>query len=343
MTTRSTKWIFALCFLALICVPIHGENLSVLEFTASAPAAAQHDNRLRTSEPILPIPFDAPLNREKVLLGEQLFKDPILSNNGKVACHDCHYFDKGATDQKRFSKAINGQYRSYNTPTLFNVGLTTILNWEGNHDDLGEITEAIIKSKKGLASDWPELIARLNAKLDYANAFSRIYGGQIRPEHVKDVFAEFLRSLNTPNSRFDQYLRGADDAITKDEKIGYQLFKAYGCASCHQGVNLGGNMFASFSSIFGNYIEDKQNITKSDLGRFNVTGEELDKYVFRVPILRNIALTAPYFHDGSANTLEKAVVIMSGYMLGRDMPPNDVKRIVQFLNTLTGEYKGSPL
>ena len=173
-------------------------------------------------------------------------------------------------------------------------------------------------------------------------AFNASYANGIKSETIKEAIATFERSLITPNSRFDRFLRGDRGSLTDEEKDGYGLFKSYGCASCHQGMNAGGNIFQKFG-VMGNYFADRGKETKADLGRFNATGDQADRHVFKVPSLRNIALTAPYFHDGSASSLEEAVEVMSKYQLGRRLPPEDVARIVAFLKTLSGEYKGKSL
>jgi cytochrome c peroxidase len=147
--------------------------------------------------------------------------------------------------------------------------------------------------------------------------------------------------LITPNARFDKYLRGESQALTDEEKQGYQLFKSYGCVSCHQGINIGGNLFQKFG-LMGDYFAARR-VSKADFGRFNVTGSEADKFVFKVPSLRNVALTPPYFHDGSAKQLEDAVTIMSVYQLGRPLTISERDAIVKFLKTLSGEYKGKTL
>ncbi len=145
----------------------------------------------------------------------------------------------------------------------------------------------------------------------------------------------------TPNSRFDQYLQGNSDILTLEEKYGYQRFKEYGCIACHQGVNIGGNMFQKFG-VFGDYIADRGNPTVADQGRFNVTADEADRAVFKVPSLRNVAITAPYFHDGSAPTLERAVDVMFQYQLGRMPSAEDKRLIMLFLTTLTGQREVQP-
>ncbi len=161
-------------------------------------------------------------------------------------------------------------------------------------------------------------------------------------ENLTNALGEFVNTLVTPNSRFDRFLRGDESAITNEEKQGYALFKEYGCISCHQGVNIGGNLYQKFG-IFYKYFEARGNFVTADNGRFNITGREKDLHVFRVPSLRNIELTAPYLHDGEAKTLEQVVEIMGRTQLGKSLDSSDVDLIVKFLKTLTGEYDGKPL
>jgi len=153
---------------------------------------------------------------------------------------------------------------------------------------------------------------------------------------------EYERSLVTPSSPFDRYLRGDPQALSPEAKRGFGLFKSYGCASCHQGMAIGGNVFERFG-VLRDFFADRGHFSEADLGRFNVTAREQDRFVFRVPSLRNVALTAPYFHDGSAPTLEAAVTIMATYQLGRDLDAQDVRDLVSFLRSLTGEFQGKSL
>jgi cytochrome c peroxidase len=160
--------------------------------------------------------------------------------------------------------------------------------------------------------------------------------------NVLDALAAYQRSLTTPRARFDRYLAGERTSITADEERGYRLFKSYGCSACHQGVNVGGNLFQKFG-IFSDPFTGRGAITQANLGRFAITGMESDRHVFRVPSLRNVAVTAPYFHDGRAATLEEAVEIMALNQLGREIAESDIDLIVKFLGTLTGEYRGRSL
>ena len=296
----------------------------------------------RDREPIRSISRQLAANPEKVALGKELFHDTRLSGDGSVACASCHDLALGGTDREKYSIGIKGRVGEINAPTVFNCAGNFRQFWDGRAATLEEQLDGPILSKTEMGNTWDAVISTLRCIPEYASAFRSIYSDDIQPAHVKDALAEFERSLATPNSRFDKFLQGDEKALTVDEKIGYQKFKSYGCVSCHQGVNVGGNMFATLGTM-DDYFADRGDITKADYGRFNVTGKEEDRHVFKVPSLRNVALTAPYLHDGNAKTLDRAVSIMGRYQLGRQIPPGDVEEIVKFLKTLTGEYEGKPL
>lgn len=199
-----------------------------------------------------------------------------------------------------------------------------------------------IESPRALATTSADIVARLKASRDYPQAFAAIYREGITEDSFKDALVEYERSLFTPNSRFDQFLRGDRTALTSEELAGYDLFKSHGCISCHQGINIGGNLYQKLG-VMRDYFGERGQVAEKDFGRFNVTKREEDRYVFRVPSLRNVGVTAPYFHDGSAETLEQAVQIMSEYQLGRTLSADQAKKLVAFLRTLTGEYQGRAL
>jgi cytochrome c peroxidase len=229
-----------------------------------------------------------------------------------------------------------------NAPTIFNAGLNFKQFWDGRAVTLEDQIDGPTHASFEMGSNWPEIIKKLSKSPEYVVAFNESYADGIKSDTIKEAIATFERSLITPNSRFDRFLRGDHGSLTDEEKDGYRLFKSYGCASCHQGVNAGGNIFQKFG-VMGDYFADRGKVTTADLGRFNATGDRADLHVFKVPSLRNVALTPPYFHDGSASTLTEAVEVMSKYQLGRRLPPEDVARIVAFLKTLSGEYKGKGL
>lgn len=289
-------------------------------------------------EPIEPIPMQVSLNMEKVVLGKQLFHDPKLSKTNNISCASCHDLSMGGTDRLPVSIGINGEKGTINSPTVFNNSFHFKQFWDGRASSLEEQIEGPVHAGNEMGSSWPEIIGKLKQSPEYVNAFNELYDSDISADHIKDAIATFERSLYTPNSKFDQFLRGNADALTQDEKEGYRRFKGFGCVACHQGVLLGGNMYQKFG-VFGDYIKDRGDETKADLGRYNVTGKEDDRYMFKVPSLRNIALTAPYFHDGSSKTLDEAVKIMVKYQLGREADQEDVDLIIKFLNTLNGEIK----
>ncbi len=289
-------------------------------------------------EPIEPIPMQIPLNMEKVVLGKQLFNDPKLSKTNTISCASCHDLTMGGTDRKALSVGIDGQLGTINAPTVLNNSFHFKQFWDGRASSLEEQIEGPIHAPNEMGSSWPEIVEKLRQSPEYVSAFDKLYEQDISADHIKDAIATFERALYTPNSRFDQFLRGNTSALTKEEKEGYRRFKGYGCVACHQGVLLGGNMYQKFG-VFGDYIKERGNETKADLGRYNVTGKEEDRYMFKVPSLRNISLTAPYFHDGSAETLDKAVKVMVNYQLGREADQKDIDLIIQFLKTLNGEIK----
>lgn len=297
---------------------------------------------VQSDEPIQPIPIPIVLDRSKVALGEKLFQDVRLSQNNQISCLSCHSFKLGGADRLSHSIGINGASTEVNTPTVFNAQFNFRLNWNGKFANLYDHLDALIANPQIMGIQWEKTIQSLQEVPEYLRSFDRIYPDGLTQVNIKDAIVAYELSLTTPNARFDRYLQGDKTALTASEKEGYQLFKGYGCISCHQGMNVGGNLFQPFG-IIGNYFTDRGQITTADLGRYNVTQNEADRHVFRVPSLRNVALTAPYFHDGSAKTLEQAISVMTKYQLGRPLAKEQIERIAQFLGTLTGEYRGKPL
>lgn len=314
-----------------------GATLLMLRATVAEDAVAA-----ASAEPITPVPLTGPADAAKIALGERLFRDVRLSGSNALACTSCHQLDGGGDDGLARSLALDGRSLDFNAPTVFNVALNFRLNWRGNFRTLKAQNEAALLDDALMDANWGELAAKLRADPDYARRFAELYDEPPDRSGVLDALAAFQRSLITPNARFDRYLRGERAAITAEEEQGYQLFKAYGCVACHQGVNVGGNLFQKFG-VFSDPFAGPRPKSRADLGRLAITGAEADRHVFRVPSLRNVAVTAPYFHDGSAASLEEAVEVMARSQLGRELAPGDVAPIVAFLGTLTGEYRGRPL
>ena len=291
-----------------------------------------------SKEPITPIPISVDLDPRQVLLGNRLFHETQLSSDNQLSCASCHRSDSGGADALPRSVGRANQQLDLNAPTVWNSSLNFRQFWDGRADTLEEQIDGPIHHPEELNSNWPEIIAKLKKNDSYVSAFQQLYTDGIQPESIRAAIATYERSLITPNARFDQYLRGNQLAITAAEKTGYDLFKSYGCIACHQGTNVGGNMFQRLG-IMADYFADRGNIQPADLGRINITERLRDRYVFKVPSLRNIELTAPYLHDGSVKTLEETVSIMAEYQLGREILADDVSLIVQFLRTLTGELE----
>jgi len=289
-------------------------------------------------EPITPIPLDLKLDARKVALGRRLFHDPQLSHDNTISCAYCHNLAKGGVDGLPRPIGINGKVGKINTLTVFNSGFNFRLFWDGRSATLEDQMDFPIQNPDEMGSAMPEIIAKLKMDEAYRRDFAEIYREDIQSQHVKDAIATFERSLITPNSKFDRYLRGDNRALDKEQLEGYHLFKSLGCISCHQGMNVGGNMYEKLGIVY-NYFEARGNIQAVDLGRYNFTKNEDDRYEFRVPSLRNVALTAPYFHDASATNLEQAVATMAKFQLGITLPKDDIAKIVKFLNTLTGVYQ----
>jgi len=288
------------------------------------------------------LPQTVPLDGRKVRLGQQLFHDPRLSRDDTISCASCHGLNTGGVDNRARSIGVAGGVSSVNAPSVFNSGLNFVQFWDGRSPTLEAQIEGPVNHPLEMASNWLLINQKLATDAHYPELFTALYADGISVVNIKDALATFERSLITPNSRFDKFLNGDTAALNDKEKQGYELFQSYGCASCHQGQNLGGNMFEKMG-LMGDYFAERGNLTEADKGRFNVTQDADNLYEFRVPSLRNVALTAPYFHDGYAATLEQAVAIMAKYQLGRPMPEEHLNAITAFLRSLTGQYQGQPL
>jgi len=293
-------------------------------------------NSGESSEPILAISATQKTDPLKLALGQKLFHEKRLDKNKKLACASCHNLRLGGANRQALSPQsthhTTHQPPKFNTPSIFNVSLNAYYYWSGKFSSLEEqLDDALID----INSTWPYAIKQLSTIPEYRTAFNQVYPDGITTETIKDAIIYFEESLTTPDAPFDQYLRGNAGAISLDEKHGYQLFKTYGCITCHQGVNIGGNFL----------LNRKKQIDKAYYNLHNkpAAGTESELPYIRVPSLRNVARTAPYFHDGSARTLDQAVNQMLKQYLGAEVPSDDIRLIVSFLNTLTGEYKGQSL
>lgn len=283
-------------------------------------------------EPIQVIESTQVLNPAKVELGKKLFFEPRLSKSGFISCNSCHNLATGGVDNLPTSIGHQWQIGPINSPTVFNSKYNVLQFWDGRAADLKEQAKGPIENPKEMASSHELAVQVLNSMEMYQKSFQEIYGeGLIDIDKVADAIAAFEETLVTPNSRFDQWLLGNDDALSQQEQEGYQLFKMKGCIACHMGPAVGASMFQKVGLV---HPWETQN---DNLGRFNVTQKESDKFVFKVPTLRNIELTAPYFHDAKTWSLAEAVYLMGYHQLGIDLNEEEVQKIVLFLKTLTGE------
>jgi len=276
-----------------------------------------------------PLPQSISYDKEKAELGKKLFFDSKLSQDGTVACVSCHNPRSGA-DSRPISIGIQGKKGSANSPTVFNSVFNFRQMWSGRAKDLKEQVRMPVHNPVEMGMDEKRITRYLNEDPEYASRFFKIYHRKANFNDMSDAIAEFEKALITPNSRFDRFLRGEID-LTPREKKGYKLFKLLGCITCHNGINLGGNSFQKMGLI------NRYRWREEYPDLYSLTKKERDKNIYKVPTLRNIALTAPYFHDGSAATLEEALKKMAYHNLGFDLNSDEIEPLVAFLKTLTGE------
>jgi cytochrome c peroxidase len=292
-----------------------------------APAPSQPLNQPLESgvaeEPITPIPEPPPIDPGKVKLGERLFGDPRLSRDNSRSCSSCHDLSTNGASMKRQDVGPDGSSLPFNTPTIFNATLNFRLGWEGKLRTIQSDVKAALENPQVMGASISEAVARLAADPDLRKEFIATYGSGPDAANMVDAIASFERTLVTPDSKFDRWLTGDAAALSTEELDGYRLFKSLGCVSCHQGVNVGGNLFERHG-IFHPLASPKPEI-------------------LRVPSLRNVATTPPYFHDGSAQTLDEAVRKMGLAQLNSTLTDQQVNAIVAYLQTLTGKYRGAPV
>jgi cytochrome c peroxidase len=304
----------ALCLCLLLC-------LATSSVTAQAPLTPLPDSPIAaTSQPIAPIPQPPAADPRKLALGESLFRDRRLSHDGSASCASCHDVHTNGADDQRRTTAPNGAKLPFTVLSVFNAALSFRLNWEGNIRTLEAQAESSLENPDHMATSVDEVLAKLRADPQTVQRFRNAYGHGPDRTSLLNALAIYERSLLTPDSRFDQFLKGDTAALTPDERRGYQLFQSLGCISCHQGVNIGGNLFERH-------------------GIFHPLAAPLPEFL-RVPSLRNVATLAPYFQDGSSPTLDDAVRKMARAQLDQSLSDDDVAAIVAFLHTLTGKFQG---
>ena len=298
-----------------------------LSLTVSASAFAAPSN-----EPIQPIQPAKITNQAKVELGKQLFFDPRLSKSGFISCNSCHNLSMGGSDNLSTSIGHNWQQGPINSPTVLNSSLNLAQFWDGRAADLKEQAGGPIANPMEMGFTHTLAVDVLQSIPQYRESFKKVYGkNAIDIDQVTDAIAAFEETLVTPNSRFDQWLKGDKKALNKEELAGYQLFKDVGCTACHNGSAVGGNSFQKMGLV-------EAYATKNPAeGVAGLTGNDADRMKFKVPTLRNVELTYPYFHDGAYWNLEEAVDVMARLQLGRKLEQKQIAQITAFLKTLTGE------
>jgi cytochrome c peroxidase len=288
-------------------------------------------------EPIEPIAPVKEINLAQVELGRKLFFDRRLSKSGFLACNSCHNLSMGGTDNIKTSIGHNWQQGPINAPTVLNSSMNFAQFWDGRAADLKEQAGGPIASQMEMAFTHTLVIDVLESIPQYVIEFKQVFDmNSMNIDHVTQAISEFEKTLVTPNSRFDQWLLGNGDALIEDEIAGYQLFKQSGCIICHNGAAVGGGSFQKMGVI------EPYKTKSSSEGVGAVTGKESDRFKFKVPTLRNVELTYPYFHDGEAETLTEAVDVMGRLQLGKEFTQDENALIVSFLKTLTGDQPSFP-
>ena len=300
------------------------------------------------NEPVQPLMASIPTDSAKVALGFDLYHDTRLSGDNTISCATCHGLATAGVDRKQYSEGIDGQFGGVNAPTVYNSALNILQFWDGRAADLKEQAAGPPLNPVEMGShSFDEISAKLAEDKELSKRFLEVYPEGFSQSTITDAIAEFEKTLLTPNSPFDRYLKGEKDAMTADQIEGYKLFKEYNCATCHAGVNMGGLTYELMGQR-ANYFEDreltqKSGLTDGDNGRWAQTKIERDRYRFKTPTLRNVALTYPYYHDGSVSTLGEAISKMATYQVGRKISETESQKVESFLNALTGQYKGKNL
>ena len=290
-------------------------------------------------EPIRPIAETLEYDAAKAALGRKLYHDTRLSVDNTVSCASCHGLSTAGVDNKQFSEGVGGQFGGVNAPTVYNAVYNFVQFWDGRAATLAlQAAGPPLNPVEMGYESFDQIVAKLSKDKAFTREFKKVYPDGWSEANITDAIAQFERTLITPNSRFDKYLKGDATAITAEELEGYNLFKKYNCATCHVGANLGGQSYELMGQYADYFAARGTELTIEDNGRFKQTAVERDRHRFKVPGLRNVALTAPYFHDGTEPELKEAVCKMGTYQVGVELSDADEDKIVAFLNTLTGEF-----
>ena len=295
-------------------------------------------------EVIRPIAQSLHYDSKKAELGKILYHDTRLSIDNTISCASCHGLNTAGVDNKQYSEGVGGQFGGVNAPTVYNAVYNFVQFWDGRAATLAlQAAGPPLNPVEMGCESFDQIIAKLAKDKALTKAFKAVYPDGWSEANITDAIAQFEHTLITPNSRFDKYLRGDSSAITAEEIEGYELFKHYNCATCHIGANLGGESYELMGQHADYFAARGTELTVEDNGGFKQTALERDRHRFKVPGLRNVALTAPYFHDGTEPELKEAVCKMGTYQVGVSLTDTEEEKIVSFLNTLTGEHNGKIL
>lgn len=350
MSNLRSRYRFEL-LVAGLCLLTAGCNKPTDQATKNEAAASTEPAMSQTSDPLItsarevfkPIPVNPPelpgipATKAKVELGKMLYFDPRLSVTHSISCASCHSPGLGGADNSPTSAGFHGQRGARNSPTVFNAVFNFAQFWDGRAKDLAEQAGGPMVNPVEMASPEQHVAEQLAALRGYRDAFARAFPDDANPvskANAQKVIALFEATLITPNAPFDRFLRGDATALDVNQKAGLTLFMDKGCSTCHSGVNLGGTMYAKFGQV---EAPGPKYLPPDDKGRGAITGKAADNYFFKVPTLRNIALTAPYFHTGSEPDLAKAVDVMATTQLGQTLSKAETAQIVAFLDALTGD------
>lgn len=320
--------------------------IATLGLAVALPVAAQQWEALPEKAPV---PKDNPQSVEKITLGKTLFFDPLLSSTGTVSCNSCHNVMEGGDDSRPVSVGVHGQTGGRSAPTVWNSAFLSVQFWDGRADTLEDQAKGPVTNPVEMGMEnWDATMERIKKMDEYVAMFKAAFpdakGDVMTTDNAVKAIAAYERTLITPNTAYDRFVKGDKKALTEQQQRGMDLFAQTGCTACHSGANFSGpqlpvgqGFFNKFPTVAGTEYEKKYDLV-ADMGRYDVTKQEADKHVWRVPTLRNITLTAPYFHNGKVQTLSEAVRVMAKTQLGKDLKDAEVTDIVAFLQALTGEF-----
>jgi len=334
MSTRYFQWLgfaFVTC-LAILLAYYLMTRPKVMASTSTSNSYSKPE----VTGAIQPLPDLLNIDTEWVNLGKALFHSKLLSKDNSISCASCHMIDYGGDDGFPLSLGVNSQLGERNSPTVLNAVFNFRQFWDGRSSNLAEQVSGPIHNPKEMDTNWAQVIIKLEQANEFKQAFAELGSPRINANDIIRAITAYQETLITPNAPIDLFLKGNLQALSEQQKRGYNKFRTFGCISCHQGKNIGGNLYQKLGRLDIHVPED----LLQDLGRYQITKAESDKHVFKVPSLRNVADTAPYFHNGSVETLEQAVTIMAKAQLGRQLEQQDVQDLVAFLKSLSAPVQG---